>query len=143
MQSQSSTPILVTGVPGNIGGIGLRVVENLRRRGLPVRAFVHHDDRRAEALRSLGAEIVTGDLSRAEDVRPAFEGCRRVYVGITPASPSYVEAVALAAAVARERKDLEVLVNMSQMTVSQMSLDQMTGSPMHQRSWMGEQVLRW
>jgi len=84
-----------------------------------------------------------GDLARTEDVRRAFEGCRRVYVGITPASPSYVEALALAAAVARERKDLEALVNMSQMTVSQMSIQNTTPSPQQRQHWLSEQALAW
>ena len=43
-------------------------------------------------------------------------------------SASYLEAAATAAAVARERGDLEVLVNISQLTVSQMSLAAMTDS---------------
>jgi NAD(P)H dehydrogenase (quinone) len=58
-------------------------------------------------------------------------------------SPPYLEASVLAAAVARERADLEVFVNISQMTVSQMSLTQMTASPQHRQHWLAEQVLNW
>ena len=141
MQS-SASPILVTGIPGNIGGVGRAIVENLRRRGLPVRALARREDERTDALRSLGAEIVTGDLTHPEDVRRAFEGCRRVYFGMS-VSASHLEATVIAAAVARQRQDLEVLVNISQMTVSQMSLTEMTGSPQHQQQWLGEQVLNW
>jgi len=47
------------------------------------------------------------------------------------------------AAVARERGGLEVFVNISQMTVSQMSLMEMTDSPQHRQHWLGEQVLNW
>jgi len=43
-------------------------------------------------------------------------------------SAPYLEAT-VTAAVAHERGDLEVLVNLSQMTVSQMSLTDMTDSP--------------
>jgi uncharacterized protein YbjT (DUF2867 family) len=142
MNAPSSAPILVTGVPGNIGGIGRVIVENLRRRGLPVRAFARRDNERTDALRALGAEIVTGDLTHPDDVSRAFAGCRRVYFGAS-VSASHLESTVIAAAVARQHSDLEVLVNMSQMTVSQMSLTRMTGSPQHQQQWLGEQVLGW
>ena len=33
------SPILVTGVPAHVGGIGSAVAVSLRRRGLPVRAL--------------------------------------------------------------------------------------------------------
>jgi NAD(P)H dehydrogenase (quinone) len=36
-----------------------------------------------------------------------------------------------------------VLVNISQMTVSEMSLTRMTDSPQHRQHWLGEQVLSW
>jgi uncharacterized protein YbjT (DUF2867 family) len=48
------------------------VVEALRLRGLPVRALVRREDERADALRALGAEVVVGDLTRAEDVARAL-----------------------------------------------------------------------
>jgi len=58
-------------------------------------------------------------------------------------SASYLEATVTAAAVARQRGDLEVFVNISQMTVSQMSLTEMTDSPQQRQHWLGEQVLNW
>jgi NAD(P)H dehydrogenase (quinone) len=54
-------PILVTGAAGGVGSVGRIVVELLRNRGLPVRAMVHHEDRRAAALRAPGAEVVIGE----------------------------------------------------------------------------------
>ncbi len=57
-----ANPILVTGVPGSLGGIGGAVVELLRQCGLPVRAMVRHENERTDALRSIGAEIIVGDL---------------------------------------------------------------------------------
>jgi uncharacterized protein YbjT (DUF2867 family) len=54
-----------------------------------------------------------------------------------------LEATVTAAAVARERGDLEVFVNISQMTVSQMSLTNMTDSPQQRQHWLAEQVLNW
>src|SRR5262245_24826445 len=118
-------PILVTGVAGRVGGVGGAVVEALRRRGMPVPALVRREDERAEALRATGAEVVVGDLTRAADVLRALEGCRRVYFGMSVSAP-YLEATVTTAAAAREGGALEVFVNVSQMTVSQMSLTETT-----------------
>src|SRR5215831_699121 len=137
-----SSPILVTGAAGRVGGVGRTVVEALRRRDLPVRALVRREDERADALRALGAEVVVGDLTRAEDVARALAGCRRLYFGMS-VSGQYLEATVTAAAVAREGDDLEAFVNISQMTVSQMSLTNMTDSPQQRQHWLGEQVLNW
>ena len=135
-------PILVTGAAGRLGGVGGTIVELLRRRGLPVRALVHRQDERAEALRAIGAEVVVGDLTRAGDMARALAGCRRLYFGMS-ASAHYLEATVIAAAVARQHGDLEVFVNISQMTVSQMSLTEMTDSPQQRQHWLAEQVLNW
>jgi NAD(P)H dehydrogenase (quinone) len=136
------SPILVTGAAGRVGGVGGAVVEMLRQRGLPVRALVRREDDRAEALRATGAEVVVGDLTRAGDVARALAGCRRLFFGMS-VSPPYLEATVTAAAVAREREDVEVFVNISQMTVSQMSLTEMTDSPQQRQHWLAEQVLNW
>src|SRR5262249_6964738 len=135
-------PILVTGAAGRIGGVGGEIVEILRSRHLPVRALVRTDDDRAKALGATGAEVVVGDLTRAEDVARALQGCRRLYFGMSVSAP-YLEATVTAAAVARERGDLEVFVNISQLTVSQMSLYNMTDSLQQRHHWLGEQALNW
>src|SRR5688572_1025571 len=124
----TNSSILVTGAAGRIGGVGRSVVELLRQRNLPVRALVRTDDERAAALRATGAEVIVGDLTRPADVARAMEGCRRIFFGMSVSAP-YLEATVIAAAVARERGDLEAFVNISQMTVSQMSLTEMTDSP--------------
>ena len=134
--------ILVTGAAGNVGGVGRTVVKLLRQRNLPVRAMVRREDERANALRAMGAEVVVGDLTRAGDVTRALEGCRRLYFGMS-VSAAYLEATITAAAVARQQGDLEVFVNISQLTVSQMSLTTMTDSPQHRMHWLGEQALNW
>ena len=46
-------------------------------------------------------------------------------------------------AAAREKGDIEVLVNMSQMTVSQMDLRNMTDSRQQRQHWLAEQALNW
>ena len=138
----SDNPILVTGVPGRVGGVGSTIAAMLRCRDVPVRALVLHEDQRIEALRAKGIEIVAGDLTRPRDVARALSGCRRMYFGMS-VSPRYLEATVTAAAVAREHAELEVLVNISQMTVSQMSLTETTDSPQQRQHWLAEQVLNW
>src|SRR6266478_8941050 len=138
----SASPILVTGVPGRVGGVGGAIVEILRCRGRPVRALVRRQDQRTDALRANGVEVVAGDLTEARDVARALSGCRRMYFGMGVSS-RYLEATVTTAAVAREHADLEVLINISQMTVSQMSLTEMTDSPQQRQHWLCEQVLNW
>lgn len=135
-------PILITGAGGAIGSVGRKVVTALRQREFPVRAFVHHEDERAQALRALGAEVVVGDLLHPADVYRAMEGCKRVLFNLS-VSPAYLEASIIAAMIAREQKDLEVFVNMSQMTVSQMTVTNMTDSPQQRQHFLSEQVLNW
>jgi uncharacterized protein YbjT (DUF2867 family) len=142
VDSKTESPILVTGAAGNVGGVGRAVVELLRQRGLPVRALVHREDERAARLRATGAEIVVGDLTVPPDVVRAMEGCRRIYFGMSASAP-YLEATVIAAAVARQRGAIEAFVNISQMTVSQMSLTKMTNSPQHKQQYLAEQVLNW
>ena len=136
------SPILVTGAAGRVGGVGRMVVQLLRERGLPVRAFVHRDDERAAALRATGAEVVVGDLARAEDVLQALQGVDRIYFGLG-VSAEYLEGAVTTAVMARSVERLEVFLNMSQMTVSQMSETRMTDSPQQRQHWLIEQILGW
>jgi NAD(P)H dehydrogenase (quinone) len=138
----NAAPILVTGAAGRVGGVGRQVVALLRERDWPVRALVRSDDERAESLRATGAEVLVGDLTRPADLARALADCRRMYFGMSVSAP-YLEATVTAAAVAREQGNLEVLVNISQLTVSQMSLTKMTDSPQHRQHWLGEAVLNW
>jgi hypothetical protein len=91
------------------------------------RGLVHREDERAAGLRATGAEVVVGDLTVPMDVARVLEGCQRIYFGMS-VSPPYLEATVIAATVAREGGDIEAFVNISQMTVSQMSL---TNKPPH------------
>ncbi|MFL4495701.1 NAD(P)H-binding protein [Streptomyces sp. VTCC 41912] len=135
-------PILVTGAAGSVGAVGRTVVEDLRRRGLAVRALVHREDERARQLRGTGAEVVVGDLTRTVDVAAALAGCERMYFGMA-VSDQYLEAAVATAAVARAAGHLEVLVNMSQLTVSEMDLTSTTESHQHRQQWLVEQLLDW
>ncbi|WP_051926408.1 NAD(P)H-binding protein [Streptomyces durhamensis] len=136
-------PILVTGVGGTVGGVGRMVLDHVRAHGVPVRALVHHDDERASALRALdGVEVVVGDLTRGADVVEALAGCRRAYFGMS-VSPVFLEAATTVAAALRDSDDFDLLVSMSQMTVSQMSLTSTTESRQQRLHWLAEHVLDW
>src|SRR6516162_8689102 len=133
--------ILVTGAAGQLGAVGRTVCGLLLDRGLPVRAMVRREDERAAALRSAGAEVVVGDLLEPADVYRVANGCQRVYFGMS-VSPGYLEASVTMAAVTRE-VGVNALVNMSQMTVSQMSIQNTTPSPQQRQHWLSEQALAW
>src|SRR5947209_8450953 len=133
--------ILVTGAAGQVGSVGRTVVGLLLDRGLPVRAMVRRDDERAASLRAAGAQVVVGDLLEPGDVYRVVSGCSRVYFSMSP-SAGYLEATVTMAAVAREAA-VSVLVNMSQMTVSEMSIQNTTPSHQQRQHWLGEQALAW
>jgi uncharacterized protein YbjT (DUF2867 family) len=141
MQSRQGRPILVTGAAGDIGAIGRNLTAMLLAKGHKVRALVRQEDERAEALRQLGAEVVRGDLTDLASMDRAIEGCARIYFGMS-VSPAYLEATVNVAAVARHH-GVEAFVNMSQMTVTQMSITETTPSPQHKLHWLGEQALAW
>ena len=134
-------PILVTGVGGKVGGIGDKVVDQLLEAGVPVRALAHHENESLQRYRSLGVEVVVGDLTRLGDLHQAIKGVRRLYFGMS-VSPQYLEATVNVAAVAKYY-GVECLVSMSQMTVSQMSITATTDSPQQKLHWLSEQVLSW
>jgi uncharacterized protein YbjT (DUF2867 family) len=141
MNANQERPILVTGAAGDIGAIGRNLTTMLLAKGHKVRALVRREDERSEALRRLGAEIVQGDLTDLTSMHRAIEGAGRIYFGMS-VSPAYLEATINTAAVARHH-GVEAFVNMSQMTVTQMSITETTDSPQHKLHWLAEQALAW
>jgi uncharacterized protein YbjT (DUF2867 family) len=139
--SEHDSPILVTGAAGAVGAIGRNVTEMLLAQGHKVRAMVRREDTRAEDLRRLGAEVVVGDLTDLASMHLAVAGCQRIYFGMS-VSATYLEATINTAAVARHY-GVEAFVNMSQMTVTQMSIAESTDSPQHKLHWLAEQALSW
>ncbi|KAH8705007.1 hypothetical protein BGW36DRAFT_421586 [Talaromyces proteolyticus] len=121
------SPVLVTGAAGQLGGVGAHVVSHLLSANTPVRALV-----------------VVADLTNPEEISSAVHGCRRVFFS-TSVSPQYLEATAVLAAAARATPGgIELLVNMSQMTVSQLDITHSSSfSPQHRLQWLSEQVLNW
>jgi uncharacterized protein YbjT (DUF2867 family) len=133
---------LVTGAGGGTGGVSRQVIEHLRGSGHRVRALVHHDDARADPLHKLGAEVVVGDLTEPQDVVDAMAGADRMFFSMS-VSPDYLKATAIICDAAREYGHLEVVANMSQMTVSQMTLTSVGESHQHRLHYLAEHVLNW
>jgi uncharacterized protein YbjT (DUF2867 family) len=136
-----ANPILVTGAAGRIGGVGRTVTELLLKQGHAVRAMVRNEDERAQALRDMGAEVVVGSLLDLGSMHRAIAGCETMYFGMS-VSDAYLEATVNAAAVAKHH-GVKAFINMSQMTVSQMSITETTSSPQHKLHWLAEQALNW
>ena len=136
-----TNPILVTGAAGRVGAVGRTVTELLLKQGRAVRAMVRNEDERAQSLRDMGAEVVVGDLLDLESMHRAIAGCETMYFGMS-VSDEYLAATVNAAAVAKHH-GVKAFVNMSQMTLSQMSITETTPSPQHKLHWLAEQALNW
>lgn len=133
---------LITGAGGGVGNISPQVVTRLLGRGEAVRAMVHHEDSRADALRAQGAEVVAGDLTSPVDVFAAMTGVTRMFFNMS-VSPDYLQATAVVCVAAQELGSLDVLVNMSQMTVSQMTATSTEESKQQRLHWLAERVVDW
>jgi uncharacterized protein YbjT (DUF2867 family) len=137
-KSAHNSPILVT---GTVGSIGRNLTEMLLAKGHEVRALVRREDDRAEFLRQLGAQVIEGDMTDLTSMHCAIEGCARIYFGMS-VSAAYLTATVNTGAVARHH-GVEAFVNMSQMTVTQMSITESTDSPQHKLHWLAEQAPAW
>ena len=136
-----ASPILVSGAAGRVGGVGRTVTELLLKQGKAVRAMVRTEDERAQALRALGAEVVAGNLLDLDSMHRVIAGCETMYFGMS-VSEDYLAATVNTAAVAKHH-GVQAFINMSQMTLSQMSVSQTTASPQHKLHWLAEQALNW
>ncbi len=59
---------------------GFTAAKELLGLGFPVRAFVRNpNNKKAKELKSLGAEILAGNMNDIRDVRKSMEGIKRVY----------------------------------------------------------------
>src|SRR6476660_7111074 len=134
-------PILVTGAAGRVGAVGRTVTELLLNQGKAVRAMVRTDDERAQALRTLGAEVVVGNLLDLDSMHRAIDGVETMYFGLS-VSDTYLTATVNTAAVAKHH-GVKAFINMSQKKGSQMSITETTPSPQHKLHWLAEEALNW
>jgi uncharacterized protein YbjT (DUF2867 family) len=137
----SQEAILVTGAAGSVGSTARVAIAILLGQGHCVRAMVRKLDARSDMLRELGAEIVVADMLDIVAVRAAMRGCSVVYFTMS-VSPDYLEAAANVAVTAKSL-GVKAFVNLSQMTLSQMSETETTSSPQQKQHWLAEQMLRW
>ena len=128
-------------IPG-AGGVGRAVFERLRAQDVPVRLMVRREDERSAELKRLGAEVVIGDLTRPETVAAALQGVATFFFAMA-VSPDHLLAATVVASVAKEYGKLEALVDLSQMTVSQMTATSTEESHQQRLHWLAEQVLNW
>jgi uncharacterized protein YbjT (DUF2867 family) len=84
----------------------------LLAQSIPVRALVHKLDSRSDELRTLGAEVVEGDLLNPTSVQAAMRDVKRAYFTY-PVADGLLEAVAIFTAAARDA-GVELVVNNSQ-----------------------------
>src|SRR5918995_404059 len=71
----SDNKILVAGATGHVGGAA---VCHLLEAGYEVSALVRSAGK-GEGLRSLGARVFEGDVTRSETLAPALDGCAGVF----------------------------------------------------------------
>ena len=124
---------LVTGATGHTGH---NTVKSLLEAGVNVRAFVHCENERSEALHKLGAEIVTGNFLDFESVRAAVEGVEGAYF-VFPIMPGILQATAYFAQAAKEAS-LKSVVNMSQISARREARSHAAFD-----HWLAERVFDW
>lgn len=123
-------------ITGATGKTGVHTIRHLLEGGHAVRAFVHREDARSEALRKQGAEVVVGDLLEHDDVIRAMEGVNGAYL-CYPVRPGYIQATAYFADAAR-RAGVDVVVEMSQISAREDSK-----SHAARDHWIAERVIDW
>ena len=125
--------LLVTGATGETGRYTVR---RLLEKGHAVRAMVHEEDKRAEALRSEGAEVVVGDLFEHDDVIRAAAGTTAAYF-CYPVRPGIIQTTAYFADAAK-RAGLKAVINMSQISAREDSK-----SHAARDHWIAERIFDW
>jgi NAD(P)H dehydrogenase (quinone) len=128
-----SKKVLISGAAGDTGRAAVREAISL---GLSVRAMVHGKDARSEALRTLGAEVVLGDLLEIDTVRAAMESVDAAYF-VWPVAPGLIHATVNFAQAAKEA-GVSAVINLSQRSANRFST-----SNSCRDSFIAEQVLNW
>jgi NAD(P)H dehydrogenase (quinone) len=111
MAAGRNTLFLVTGATGNTGAHTARL---LLERGHRVRAFVHTEDERSDALAAAGADIAVGDLLDLYSLSSAMSGVTGAYF-CYPIAPGLLDATAIFSQAATEA-GVRSVVNMSQIS---------------------------
>ncbi|MGX1540900.1 NmrA family NAD(P)-binding protein [Streptomyces adustus] len=139
---QTPLYVVTAAAGGGVGGVARTVVQMLLEGGQRVRATVHREDERSRQLRELGAEVIAGDLTDPRHAAEVLDGSNRVFFSMG-VSERYLEATTVWALAARSTPGTEVVVNMSQMTVSQMTATSTAESRQQRLHFLAEHVLDW
>ncbi|MFE3270891.1 NmrA family NAD(P)-binding protein [Streptomyces sp. NPDC059215] len=131
MSSKDGQLFLITGATGHTGA---KTVHLLLERGHRVRAFVHREDVRSQALAAAGAEIAVGDLLDFQAVSAAMRGVTNAYF-CYPIEPGLVEATVIFAQAAVEA-NVKSVVNMSQISARREAQ-----SDAARHHWLAERLL--
>jgi NAD(P)H dehydrogenase (quinone) len=131
--ASTSNKVLISGATGDTGRAAVREAIAL---GLDVRAMVHNRDARSEALETLGAEVVFGDLLEIDTVRAAMEGTNAAYL-VWPVAPGLIHVTVNFAQAAKEA-GVSTVINLSQRSANRFST-----SHSCRDSFIAEQVLNW
>jgi len=129
----SEETILVTGAAGGVGSTAQAAIATLLQQGRRVRAMVRRPDARADKLSDIGADVVVADMLDIVAVRAAMQGCSVLYFTMS-ISQEYLEAAANVAVTAKSL-GVKAFVNLSEMTVSEMSETMATSSPAQKQHW--------
>jgi NAD(P)H dehydrogenase (quinone) len=131
--ASTSNKVMISGATGDTGRAAVREAIAL---GLAVRAMVHNRDARSEALETLGAEVVFGDLLDIDTVRAAMEGADAAYL-VWPVAPGLIHVTVNFAQAAKEA-GVSTVINLSQRSANRFST-----SNSCRDSFIAEQVLNW
>ena len=97
--------ILVTGATGTVGG---QLVDQLSRRGAPVRAFVRSQER-ADVLRGYDCEIAVGSYDDPQSLHRALGGVTKVFLLSPPSEQMASQELAVLAAVRAGHAEVQVV----------------------------------
>ncbi len=123
-------------VTGATGETGRSTVQILLDSGHAVRAMVHREDERAEALRRAGAEVVVGDLFEHDEAIRAAAGTTAAYF-CYPVRPGIIQTTAYFVDAAK-RAGLKAVINMSQISAREDSK-----SHAARDHWIAERIFDW
>ena len=128
-----SKTVMISGATGDTGRAAVREAIAL---GLDVRAMVHNRDARSEALETLGAEVVLGDLLEIDTVRATMEGANAAYF-VWPVAAGLIHATVNFVQAAKEA-GVSTVINLSQRSANRDST-----SNSCRDSFIAEQVFNW
>jgi uncharacterized protein YbjT (DUF2867 family) len=131
---ETSETVLVCGASGQQGG---SVMRSLLRQGQKVRALTRDPSKR-EGLKSLGADVVFGDLTDRSSLEKAFQGIKKVYL-VTTMEKGLESEVAQGYAVA----DVAKAAGVDHLVFSSVACaDKHTGIPHFETKWKVERYIK-